>query len=753
MSTQHPLIDELMALLPQTWPDTLEPLAEATLNNRAALRVTLVGAFSVGKSSLLNMLIGQPVLQTALQETTALPTFIEHGPQQSMQLISTDGRTTPLDGASFSTATTQAPVDAACAVLSLPLNWLNGLSIIDLPGLGGVSAGHQDYTLAQIRQADAVLYLLDPRGPSAPDLATLAAIRLYGKRVKVMVTRWDEVEAAVARGERMPSLEQWAAQIEAGCGLRVRLAPCDRDGLGKDEVLDYLQRAREDLQDIRQRRFFAELQPMLDNALGQNMQAQRGCETTSEERIRTLHTELLQRKQTLAEVRSSLHEQQQQDRDGIEHQCISLQAQSRIGFDTTLARHRQALQDESGWELFGQQGSDALRAALADLATQFNRLSVDYGQIDLPAAQVREFNLRLPAPESIDVSDFLDAGRLTQLQQAIGHTEQQIAEAEGQLATLPAQDMTEAEQALQQLLRDRQQIASMPLPHIVQQVEGIEGGRALGRFLGEIADIGLMFVNPAWVGAKMAALVGKGAKIVNTTVKVKEVSTAVSKGIKIAQATQSGAKVKGVAPETVDKLKMLEVLSLGYWGERIGAALSGSRTEEVIDPAAEAEQAQALTVIESDIQRLRHELGRQEDIANERQLSGWALEQNRKERARLQADLAQRIEDAEQNHQEAQARAQQERQAMITRHANRAIAQWLSSFNQQSSSMIDLMRAHVRDHWEHRIEALVAERLVNIETLIKQIQDTPDQKQVTLAQLQAEAEGIRRAQAKVAAHG
>ncbi len=64
----------------------------------------------------------------------------------------------------------QAPPNAAYAVLALDHAWLEGAVIVDLPGLGGMSQSNQQYALAQIQQADAVLYLIPPRGPDASDL-------------------------------------------------------------------------------------------------------------------------------------------------------------------------------------------------------------------------------------------------------------------------------------------------------------------------------------------------------------------------------------------------------------------------------------------------------------------------------------------------------------------------------------------------------------------------------------------------------
>ena len=337
MSSPSPFLSELLQQLPATWHEPVTALADATLQASNPLRLILVGTFSVGKSSLLNMLLQESLLQSAMEETTALPTFIEYGEERAMQLVGLDGSTLPLDETGFAQATTRAPEGAACAVLAMPQPWLKGVLIVDLPGLGSVSSTHRDYTLAQIQQADAVLYLIGPTGPSQTDLSMLKQIHDAGKRVKVMITHWDKVEAAVARGERMPSLEQWSTQIETATGLRARLASCHKAGLGRNEVIDFVQRCSNDLDAIRLRRFSAELRPILLNALGHNADSQRSCEVESEQANRELHQELMLRKQKLTEFKAGIYAEQQQDRERIECECGAL-----------LQVHRQKLARQLG---------------------------------------------------------------------------------------------------------------------------------------------------------------------------------------------------------------------------------------------------------------------------------------------------------------------------------------------------------------------------------------------------------------------
>lgn len=739
MSQPNAFLNELLSSLPTDWHPPVEALAAEVLQADTPLRLVLLGGFSVGKSSLLNMLLQEPLLQTALEETTALPTFIEYAADRGMSLIGQDGSQLPLDEAQFADVTTQAPQGAACAVLELPLPWLKGVSIIDLPGLGSTSANHREYTLSQVRQADAVLYLLSPRGPSAADMDTLRIVQQSGKRVKVLVSHWDEIEAAVARGEKAPSLEQWAQQIEGTTGLRARLAASHREGLGREDILEFVQRARDDLQSIRLCRFQAELRPVLQNALGHNAEQQRACEVDSEQQAQALHQALIERKQRLAEFKSSLYGDQQADRARLSQQATVSVRQQRQTLAQQLDEQAVTFSEESEWARFGQQGSQQLAAAIRNIARQFSEFSQNYGTLELPAADIVEFNLRLPAPETVSAEDFIDIGRLTQLQQALN--EQQVAEQvmTQKQATLQVQDMDEHEQSLQVLSHQQQALTSQPLPMTLQQT-GNFNGAFIGRLVGEVADIGLMLVNPATAGTKIAALIGKGAKVAKIAVNTGKLAKSISTTVKVVKGVQQGSSsVKGVPQPIMDKLGGLEMLSLSYWGERVGNALGGPTEVQVVDPQAMAEREAAIAELEQQRQTLRRALARNEDIANERQLTGWALEQSQKEQIRLQNELERFKLQAEQKHREALHQLQQERLNQLHRSSEKARTQWLQSFDRQASAMDELLHNRVRSYWEDRVEALLNERLQDIDLLTAQSQASAQDKQAALVRLREQA--------------
>lgn len=727
----------LLDSLPTHWQAPVEALANDTLHASTPLRLIVLGAFSVGKSSLLNMLLQEPILQSALEESTALPTFIEYGATREMSLIGADGSQLPIDSAQFSQFTTQAPEGAACAVLNMPQAWLHGVSVIDLPGLGSTSVAHREYTLAQLQIADAVLYLLNPTGPSSSDADTLRLIRQSGKRVKVLVARWDEVEKAVAHGERQPSLEQWAAQIEQTSGLRVRLAPCHRDGLGREEIQDFVQRAREDLNQIRLQRFQAELKPLLENALGVNAEQQRSCQVDNEADARQWHETLISRKEQLALFKATLYTEQQQDSRRLSQEATTQLKHTETTLNQHLTQLREALTSEAQWDTFGQQGTEAVHRATQQAAQMFSELSSNYGQLDLPAAQIAEFNLRLPEPETVSVDDFLDMGRLMQLQDSLASKEAESSTLETQLNNLHTADMSEHDAALLALQQQRQHTGAQALPMVTQTVGG-GSGAMFGRLLGEAMDIGVMMITPATAAAKAASLLGKGSKIastVGTTVKV----------IQTAQKVRGG--VMPAPLPVLDKLGHLEKLSFGYWGEQLFGG--GAREIQTVDPQAIAERDAHLAAIDQQIHQLRSALARNEDIANERQLKGWALEQSQKERARLQQDIEQLRVTAAQKHQDAEQYLSENRQRQLQHHAERAVSLWLRAFEQNTSGMLELLRARIKTYWEERVDGLLNDRLHDIEQLHTQSQASAETRKATLLHLRSEAQLLENALASL----
>ncbi len=307
-------------------------------------------------------------------------------------------------------------------------------------------------------------------------------------------------------------------------------------------------------------------------------------------------------------------------------------------------------------------------------------------------------------------------------------------------------NFADEEDALRQLAAQRQQIQNQAIAHVVERTGGSNVGAMFGRILGEVADIGVMFLSPATIGAKVASVVGKGAKSVNIAVSVKKIASATSKGVKAIQANNK-AKLAGVMPPDIaDKVSVLEKFSLAYWGERLGGFFDSSPNEYFAkDPQAVAEQQQALTVLDSQMMQLRRELARKEDLANERQLTGWALEQNRQEQARIQADIIRLTQQVASRKQQALTEQQEQQKRIIKQYSERAVNQWLRSYDQQAHSMESLLLAQVKQYWVDYVEQTLADRVQELDELAVQIQAAPQEKVQRLAQLQQEAIALQTA--------
>lgn len=724
-----PQLAQVQTLLQQL-PEGLQADAQARLAQRIEqtdnLRVSLVGAFSVGKSSLLNMLLGDEWLHTAQEEATALPTVIEYASTPTLYWVQQDGQHHPLDREQFSQVTTQAPTGAQYAALQLPQPWLQQLSIIDLPGLGSTSAQHYQYTLMQIQQSDAIVYLIAPRGPSASDLQMLTLIQQYGKAVCVVISRWDEVEQAIAHGEKAPNLAEWQLQIAQATGIDQPLITAQRAGLGREAIQQFLQHSRQQLSQIRLQRFVAEIQPELQNALQLNQQAQHTCEAQTEAQIQQNHEQLLGMKSALIEAKAQAYRNQQTEQQQLEQQAEQQVQHQHQQLNTEL--QRLTVDD---WPAFLQQGEQALASALANLAGQLQQHSAHYGQLQLPEQTIRSLNLRLPESESVDSSDFLEHGQLEQLKQRLSQkiTEaQQMSASDVDVAQLN-QHINRTEEVLQQLVQDRQAILSTPIPEIEQVIED-RSGEETGRRIGDMLDTLLIFI-PAKTVATIVGKVGSLAKAATTTHKV----------VNAAQKASSASRIVGPVVGPVGHV--LSLLSIAELGAKIGSMFDSP--PEVIyqqDPALAAQVHQQAQQVHQQIQQLRDDIAHKEQLISQQHMTGFALQQSQREIQQLQQHAEQLQQSIQQRQQQAIEVQQQQQRDTLERYRVRAVEQWLSQFDTQSRSMLNLLQQLAKQYWQHSIDELFAARIAETEQLQGQLHALPEQKQAQLGILQHDAQAI-----------
>src|SRR3989304_4359097 len=96
-------------------PDDQRRLEQALRQLEELFLLVVVGEFNAGKSAFINALLGQPLLTEGVTPTTDRVHVLRYGPE-----------------------TTESMRDDDIAVLTLPIEWLRDINIVDTPGTNAV---------------------------------------------------------------------------------------------------------------------------------------------------------------------------------------------------------------------------------------------------------------------------------------------------------------------------------------------------------------------------------------------------------------------------------------------------------------------------------------------------------------------------------------------------------------------------------------------------------------------------------------
>jgi signal recognition particle receptor subunit beta len=164
------------------------------------IRVIVAGSLKRGKSTLVNTLVGRPLLSpVGIDVTTVCWLEIGYGEDQATALIAniqSPGQPTrrPIN-------ITEVERYAALDCLAEPVvgveilvrsALLTELTLVDTPGVGGLGTGHAQTTLRALKQADALLFVSDCTQPIlAPEVDFLTAAAQRSAMVIVVMTKSD----------------------------------------------------------------------------------------------------------------------------------------------------------------------------------------------------------------------------------------------------------------------------------------------------------------------------------------------------------------------------------------------------------------------------------------------------------------------------------------------------------------------------------------------------------------------------------
>jgi small GTP-binding protein len=145
-----------------TLGDSIQQLDELFL-------LVVVGEFNAGKSAFINALLGQKLLKEGVTPTTTQINILRFGDEQERRVI-TDNQ----------------------HILTLPVDWLNEISIVDTPGTNAIIRSHEVLTSQFVPRADLVLFITSAdRSFTESERAFLEKIRDWGKKVVVVINKID----------------------------------------------------------------------------------------------------------------------------------------------------------------------------------------------------------------------------------------------------------------------------------------------------------------------------------------------------------------------------------------------------------------------------------------------------------------------------------------------------------------------------------------------------------------------------------
>lgn len=153
--------------------------------------VACVGQFKRGKSTLLNALVGHPVLPTGVLPVTAVVTVLRHGPALRVRVRLDEGGWREIAPEALPDYVTEERnpenrLGVRAVEVYVPSALLaHGLCLVDTPGIGSVHAGNTEATRAFVPHIDAALVVLGADPPISGE--ELALIEQVARRVRHLV--------------------------------------------------------------------------------------------------------------------------------------------------------------------------------------------------------------------------------------------------------------------------------------------------------------------------------------------------------------------------------------------------------------------------------------------------------------------------------------------------------------------------------------------------------------------------------------
>jgi hypothetical protein len=181
--------------------DEAQAAAERIL--QGCFYVACIGQFKRGKSTLLNALVGSPLLPIGVTPVTSVVTILRYGESEGVRVRFVDGgwREIPTDllvGYVSEQHNSENRIGVTAVEVFVPSPLLaSGMCLVDTPGLGSVFAGNTETTRAFVPHVDAALVVLGADPPiSGEELALVADVARQVPDLVFVLNKADRLSEA-----------------------------------------------------------------------------------------------------------------------------------------------------------------------------------------------------------------------------------------------------------------------------------------------------------------------------------------------------------------------------------------------------------------------------------------------------------------------------------------------------------------------------------------------------------------------------